>query len=108
MKKESNDSTLNEEFDDKDDELFFEILQISEEDAPRDFNSIKSVYRKKIAQYHPDKVSAMGPEITEVAEQKAKEINEAYEHFRKKFLDWIHSWSFMSEYFSLEEIKINH
>jgi hypothetical protein len=27
----------------------------------------------------------MGPEIREVAEQKAKEINEAYEHFRKKF-----------------------
>jgi hypothetical protein len=27
----------------------------------------------------------MGPEIREVAEKKAKEINEAYEHFRKKF-----------------------
>jgi hypothetical protein len=28
---------------------------------------------------------AMGPEIKEVAEKKAKEINEAYEYFRKKF-----------------------
>ena len=27
----------------------------------------------------------MGPEIREVAEIKAKEINEAYEFFRKKF-----------------------
>jgi hypothetical protein len=27
----------------------------------------------------------MGPEIRDVAEVKAKEINEAYEYFRKKF-----------------------
>jgi hypothetical protein len=45
----------------------------------------KSAYRKLIAQYHPDRVSAMGPEIREVAETKAREINEAYEFFRKKF-----------------------
>ena len=74
---------IEEDFNDKDDH-FFQVLKISE-DSPRDFNSIKSTYRKKIAQYHPDKVSAMGPEIRDVAEQKAKEINEAYEHFRKKF-----------------------
>ena len=85
---EENDGDENEKSDhdsqfDETDELFFKVLQIPEE-SPRDFNSIKTVYRKKIAQYHPDKVSAMGPEIREVAEQKAKEINEAYEHFRKK------------------------
>ena len=74
---------IEEDFNHKDDH-FFQVLKISE-DSPRDFNSIKSTYRKKIAQYHPDKVSAMGPEIRDVAEQKAKEINEAYEHFRKKF-----------------------
>ena len=77
---------IEEDFNDKDDH-FFQVLKISE-DSPRDFNSIKSTYRKKIAQYHPDKVSAMGPEIRDVAEQKAKEINEAYEHFRKKFSSW--------------------
>ena len=80
---ESDDSNPEVEFDDKDEE-FFEVLKITD-DTPRDFTHIKAVYRKKIAQYHPDKVSAMGPEIQEVAEQKAKEINEAYEHFRKKF-----------------------
>ena len=80
---ESDDSNPEVEFDDKDEE-FFEVLKITD-DTPRDFSHIKAVYRKKIAQYHPDKVSAMGPEIQEVAEQKAKEINEAYEHFRKKF-----------------------
>lgn len=70
-------------FDDKD-QRFLEVLNLSEETLA-DFDSIKSVYRKKIAQYHPDKVLAMGPEIREVADKKAKEINEAYEHFRKKF-----------------------
>lgn len=61
---------------------FGKILEI--EDL-QDFEKIKASYRKKIAQYHPDRVGAMGPEIREVAEKKAKEINEAYEHFRKKF-----------------------
>ena len=39
---------------------------------------------EKIAQYHPDRVRAMGPEIRDVAEKKAKKVNEAYEYFRKK------------------------
>ena len=46
---------------------------------------IKSAYRKLIAQYHPDRVSAMGSEIKELAEAKTKEINEAYDFFRNKF-----------------------
>lgn len=49
-----------------------------------DAEAIKASYRKKIAQYHPDRVRAMGPEIRDVAEKKAKEVNEAYEYFRKK------------------------
>ena len=80
---ENNDADSISEIEEND-EQFFQVLQITE-DSPRDFDSIKSIYRKKIAQYHPDKVAAMGPEIQQVAEQKAKEINEAYEHFRKKF-----------------------
>ena len=54
-------------------------------EKPFEEENVKSAYRKLIAQYHPDRVSAMGPEIREVAEWKAKEINEAYEYFRKKF-----------------------
>ena len=63
---------------------FAEVLGLSIEEIGK-IEDIKSVYRKRIAQYHPDKVLAMGPEIRSVAEQKAKEINEAYEHFRRKF-----------------------
>ena len=65
-----------------DDYAFAEILGLSE---PIELSAIKPTYRKTIAQYHPDRVMAMGSEIKEVAEKKAKEINEAYEHFRKKF-----------------------
>ena len=54
-------------------------------EKPFEEENIKAAYRKLIAQYHPDRVSAMGPEIRDVAEVKAKEINEAYEYFRKKF-----------------------
>ena len=64
------------------DYAFAEILGLNK---PIELSVIKSTYRKTIAQYHPDRVMAMGPEIKDVAEKKAKEINEAYEHFRKKF-----------------------
>ena len=50
-----------------------------------DMNEVKSAYRTLIAQYHPDKVSRMGDEIREVAERKAKEINESYDFFRRKY-----------------------
>ncbi len=61
---------------------FAEILGV---EKPFEEENVKATYRKLIAQYHPDRVSAMGPEIRDVAEVKAKEINEAYEYFRKKF-----------------------
>jgi hypothetical protein len=61
---------------------FAEILGV---EKPFEEENVKATYRKMIAQYHPDRVSAMGPEIRDVAEVKAKEINEAYEYFRKKF-----------------------
>lgn len=66
----------------KEDYKYAEILGLEE---PVDIKMVKSTYRKIIAQYHPDRVVAMGPEIQEVAEKKAKEINEAYEFLRKKF-----------------------
>ncbi|OUU38702.1 MAG: hypothetical protein CBC16_08435 [Verrucomicrobia bacterium TMED56] len=81
---EKEDNSIPEKIFNEQDDYFLKILNLPD-DSKKDFDAIKSVYRKKIAQYHPDKVSAMGPEIREVAEQKAKEINEAYEHFRKKF-----------------------
>ena len=47
-------------------------------------DEIKPSYRKLIAQYHPDRVAAMGEEIREVAEKKAKEINRCLRLLSKK------------------------
>ncbi|HHO47252.1 MAG TPA: J domain-containing protein [Desulfobacteraceae bacterium] len=50
-----------------------------------DFAVIKKAYRKLSMQYHPDKVSHLGEEFQRVAEEKMKEINMAYDYFKKKF-----------------------
>ncbi|HEX9718481.1 MAG TPA: J domain-containing protein, partial [Ramlibacter sp.] len=43
--------------------------------APLD--EIKSAYRRMAAQYHPDKVAGLGPEVQDVAQAKMLELNEA-------------------------------
>lgn len=55
--------------------LWNEILGVP---ASATREEICRAYKSRISQYHPDKVTRMGPEIREVAEQKSKEINDAY------------------------------
>ena len=50
-----------------------------------DMEAIKKSYRQLSMKYHPDKVSHLGEEFQEVAEEKMKEINAAYDFFKKKF-----------------------
>jgi DnaJ like chaperone protein len=45
---------------------------------------IKKVYRQMSMKYHPDKVRHLGEEFRTVAEQKMKEINAAYDYFKKQ------------------------
>lgn len=45
---------------------------------------IKKAYKKKITQYHPDKVSHLAPEFKVIAEEKTKEINKCY----KTLMQW--------------------
>lgn len=40
---------------------------------------IKKAYRNLVKEYHPDKVHHLGTEFREVAEEKVRKINEAYE-----------------------------
>lgn len=55
--------------------LWHEVLEISEFSSKEE---IAAAYKRKIRQYHPDKVSQMGKEIRDLAESKAKQINAAY------------------------------
>jgi DnaJ like chaperone protein len=48
-----------------------------------DFEAVKKAYRTLSMQYHPDKVRHLGEEFGKVAEEKMKEINAAYEYFKK-------------------------
>lgn len=56
-------------------------LGVSPEDSWED---IKKAYKKKISQYHPDKVEQMAPEFKEIAQQKSVELNRAFEVLQKR------------------------
>lgn len=45
---------------------------------------VKKQYRALVAQYHPDKVRHLGVELRDFAEKKTRDLNEAYEYFRRK------------------------
>ncbi len=49
-----------------------------------DISEIKRAYRQLASQYHPDKVSHLGPELIAFSEKKFKSINEAYSAIRKE------------------------
>jgi DnaJ like chaperone protein len=49
-----------------------------------DMDVIKKAYRKLSMKYHPDKVRHLGEEFRVIAEQKMKEINGAYDYFKKQ------------------------
>jgi DnaJ-domain-containing protein 1 len=46
-------------------------------------DEIKAAYRKLAGQYHPDKVAHLGDEFQTMAEQRFKEIQEAYQELTK-------------------------
>jgi len=45
---------------------------------------IKKAYRNLVSKFHPDKVSHLGPEFTEIAQEKFIAVKEAYENIRKE------------------------
>jgi len=58
-----------------------EVLGIRPGAGPEE---IRSAYRKVIQAYHPDKVSHLGPEFRELAQEKFVEIQNAYEKLSKE------------------------
>ncbi|MBP7891275.1 MAG: DnaJ domain-containing protein [Arenimonas sp.] len=49
-----------------------------------DMEAIDAAYRRRMSEYHPDKVANAAPEIKELAERRARDINAAYEEIRKR------------------------
>ena len=68
--------------EEKKDESWFQTLEV---DSMATLEEIKLGYKKKISQYHPDKVSVLGPEFTPIAEKKTKQINAAYDEAIRRF-----------------------
>lgn len=46
---------------------------------------IRGAYRRRIAEYHPDKVAHLGPKLREVAELESKRLNVAYQYFEEHY-----------------------
>ena len=81
--KKSSDQQYNEKSSVKDDYVptsWFKILEVVESAS---LVEISAQYKRKIREYHPDKVDALGKELKELAEFKTKEINSAYAYAKK-------------------------
>lgn len=69
-------------YDENSEEYFYFILNINRNSS---IDAIKKAYKEEIRKYHPDKVEHLGNEFKDIAEKKTKNINKAYNYFRKKF-----------------------
>ncbi len=67
--------------DDKE-KKYAKILNLKGRISPKD---IKDIYRYLISKNHPDKVRHLDPEIQKIAEQRTREIIEAYNYFKTKY-----------------------
>lgn len=47
-------------------------------------DEIEQAYRRRMSEYHPDKVASAAPELKALAERRASEINAAYEQIQKR------------------------
>ena len=59
----------------------WEILGVQENAS---MDEIKEAYRKRCAEYHPDKVTHLGIELQKVANEEFKKIQAAYEYVKKQ------------------------
>lgn len=59
----------------------YKILEV---DKNASDDAVKKAYRKKAKKYHPDRVGHLGKEHQEGAEDKFRQVQEAYEHIQKE------------------------
>jgi DnaJ-domain-containing protein 1 len=58
----------------------YEIIGISESASDEE---VKTAYRKKIMEYHPDRTGGLGDKLKDVAEEETKKLNNAYDKIMK-------------------------
>ncbi|MDY6880578.1 MAG: DnaJ domain-containing protein [Desulfatiglans sp.] len=59
----------------------YSVLGVSRNASPEE---IKRAYRELVNKYHPDKVSHLGEEFRDMAENRFKEIQQAYQEIRSR------------------------
>ena len=64
------------------DDMYAKILGLKGKVKKTDINK---AYRKKMKEFHPDRISNMAEELQELALKRTKEINKAYEYFKSKY-----------------------
>ena len=60
----------------------FETLELTPHATTEE---IESQYKKLMAQYHPDKVHHLGPELRDLAHKKSVQIGKAYQDLKKNY-----------------------
>ena len=67
---------------------WYEVLEVS---PSATYDEVSNAYKRKISKYHPDKVSSLGEEFKELADNRAKEINAAYNEAKRSFSGYSNS-----------------
>jgi DnaJ like chaperone protein len=65
----------------RDDRPWHVVLGVRSDASPEE---VSSAYKRLIAQFHPDKVATMAPEIRDLAQRRSAEINAAYREASKR------------------------
>jgi len=65
----------------KDTASAYKVLEI---DKSATDTEVKKAYRKMAVKYHPDKVGHLGDDFQKMAEEKFKQLNDAYERIKKE------------------------
>ncbi len=77
-----NDSKIIPDEENQLEKKYYKVLEL---EYGSDFSSIKKAYKKLLKKYHPD-LFQNKPEKLKSAQEVARQINEAYTYFERKFL----------------------
>jgi hypothetical protein len=53
-------------------------------DSSASDEAVEAAYRRRMSEYHPDRVATAAPEIRELAERRARELNQAYDEIKRQ------------------------